>query len=150
MTEFDKLCQEAEDIDWETRVAIIRGKSEEILPLLSEARSGDASGADIFATFLLGALAADGKLTEEEYALLFPLLQSFLGDSINYEDARKAVAGMRKESRELKILGKRLMDVVGEFSQDLRKDIVLVIMLICAVDGKISFSEKNWIRSLLF
>ena len=150
MTEFDKLCQEAEDIDWETRVAIIRGKSEEILPLLSEARSGDASGADIFATFLLGALAADGKLTEEEYALLFPLLQSFLGDSINYEDARKAVSGMRKESRELKTLGKRLMDVVGEFSQDLRKDIVLVIMLICAVDGKISFSEKNWIRSLLF
>ncbi|MGN1163895.1 MAG: hypothetical protein ACI4S4_03710 [Candidatus Ornithospirochaeta sp.] len=150
MTEFDKLCQEAEDIDWETRVAIIRGKSDEILPLLNEARAGESSGADIFATFLLGALAADGKLTEEEYALLFPLLQSFLGDSINYSDARKAVKGMKKESRELKELGTRMIEVIGEFSPDLRKDIVMVIMLICAVDGKISFSEKNWIRSLLF
>ena len=28
MTEFDKLCQEAEDIDWETRCAIVRGKSQ--------------------------------------------------------------------------------------------------------------------------
>ena len=150
MTEFDKLCQEAEDIDWETRVAIIKGKSEEILPLLSGERVGDATGADIFATFLLGALAADGKLEEEEYALLFPLLQSFLGDSINYADARKAVRGMKKESRELKALGTRMIKTIGAFSPQLRKDIVMVIMLIAAADGKISFFEKNWIRSLLF
>ena len=142
MTEFDKLCQEAEDIDWETRVAIIKGKSEEILPLLSGERVGDATGADIFAAFLLGALAADGKL--------FPLLQSFLGDSINYADARKAVRGMKKESRELKALGTRMIKTIGAFSPQLRKDIVMVIMLIAAADGKISFFEKNWIRSLLF
>ena len=36
MTEFDDLCREAEDIDFETRCAILKGKSQEILPLLSE------------------------------------------------------------------------------------------------------------------
>ena len=33
MTEFYELCKEAEDIDFETRCAILRGKSEELLPL---------------------------------------------------------------------------------------------------------------------
>ena len=32
MTEFDDLCREAEDIDFETRCAILKGKSQEILP----------------------------------------------------------------------------------------------------------------------
>lgn len=150
MTEFDKLCQEAEDIDWETRCAIVRGKSEEILPLLQGQSSDGVNGTEIFTTFLLSAMAADNKLTEEEYALLYPLLKTFLGDSINFDDAKKAVGSMRKESRELKKVTEDMLDVIASFSQELRKDIVLVIMMICAADGKISLSEKLWIKKLLY
>ena len=79
MTEFDDLCREAEDIDFETRCAILKGKSQEILPLLSEKSEDGESGADILSTFLLSAMAADGRLCREEYDLLYPLLSSFLG-----------------------------------------------------------------------
>ena len=44
MTEFDELCKEAEDIDFETRCAILRGKSEELLPLLSEEAKMERAG----------------------------------------------------------------------------------------------------------
>ena len=150
MTEFDDLCREAEDIDFETRCAILKGKSQEILPLLSETSEDGESGADILSTFLFSAMAADGRLSSEEYDLLYPLLSSFLGEKINYTDAKKAVGAMRKENREMKKISEDMVGVLAEFSEDLRREIVLVIMMICAADGKISLSEKLWIKKLLF
>ena len=150
MTEFDDLCREAEDIDFETRCAILKGKSQEILPLLSEKSEDGESGADILSTFLFSAMAADGRLSSEEYDLLYPLLSSFLGEKINYTDAKKAVGAMRKENRETKKISEDMVGVLAEFSEDLRREIVLVIMMICAADGKISLSEKLWIKKLLF
>ena len=150
MTEFDDLCREAEDIDFETRCAILKGKSQEILPLLSEKSEDVESGADILSTFLFSAMAADGRLSSEEYDLLYPLLSSFLGEKINYTDAKKAVGAMRKENREMKKISEDMVGVLAEFSEDLRREIVLVIMMICAADGKISLSEKLWIKKLLF
>ena len=150
MTEFDELCREAEDIDFETRCAILKGKSQEILPLLSEKSEDGESGADILSTFLFSAMAADGRLSSEEYDLLYPLLSSFLGEKINYTDAKKAVGAMRKENREMKKISEDMVGVLAEFSEDLRREIVLVIMMICAADGKISLSEKLWIKKLLF
>ena len=150
MTEFDDLCREAEDIDFETRCAILKGKSQEILPLLSEKSEDGESGADILSTFLFSAMAADGRLSSEEYDLLYPLLSSFLGEKINYTDAKKAVGAMRKENREMKKISEDMVSVLAEFSENLRREIVLVIMMICAADGKISLSEKLWIKKLLF
>ena len=150
MTEFDDLCREAEEIDFETRCAILKGKSQEILPLLSEKSEDGESGADILSTFLFSAMAADGRLSSEEYDLLYPLLSSFLGEKINYTDAKKAVGAMRKENREMKKISEDMIGVLAEFSEDLRREIVLVIMMICAADGKISLSEKLWIKKLLF
>lgn len=150
MTEFDELCRETEDIDFETRCAILRGKSDELLPLLSAKSEVGESGADILSLFLFSAMAADGRLTEEEYKLLHPLLESFLGENINYNDAKKAVSSMRKENREMKKISEEMISVLAEFSEDLRKEIVLVIMMICAADGKISLLERSWIKRLLF
>lgn len=150
MTEFDELCKEAEDIDFETRCAILRGKSDEILPLLSQESEDGGNGEDILSTFLFSAMAADGRLTEEEYNLLKPLLESFLGKSISYSDAKKAVGAMKRENREMKKVTEEMIKVIADFSEDLRKEIVLVIMMICAADGKISLSERNWIKRLLF
>ena len=150
MTEFYELCKEAEDIDFETRCAILRGKSEELLPLLSEKSVDGESGEDILSTFLISAMAADGRLSQEEYDLLHPLLLSFLGEKMNYKDAKKAVGSMKKEARDMKKISEKMIEVLSEFSDELRKEIVLVILMICASDGKVSLSEKLWIQKLLF
>lgn len=150
MTEFYELCKEAEDIDFETRCAILRGKSEELLPLLSEKSVDGESGEDILSTFLISAMAADGRLSQGEYELLHPLLSSFLGEKMNYKDAKKAVGSMKKEAREMKKISEKMIEVLSEFSDELRKEIVLVILMICASDGKVSLSEKLWIQKLLF
>lgn len=56
---------------------------------------------------------------------------------------------MRQEQREMKKVVDEMVDVLGILSDDLKNDIVLVCMLICAVDGKISLKEKSWIKQLL-
>ena len=42
-----------------------------------------------------------------------------------------------------------MVDLIGFFSEEMKADIIIVIMLICAVDGKISSKEKKWIKALI-
>ena len=149
MSDFNKLCKEFEQIDATTYRALLAEKSLKVLPALMAITEDGLSGAEIFATFIMGAIAADGKLSEEEYLLVYPLLSLFFGDSVNYEDCKKAVRSLRKESNELKKIVDEMVDVIGLVSDDLKDYIIIVIMLITAIDGKISLREKNWIKKLI-
>ena len=42
-----------------------------------------------------------------------------------------------------------MVDILGELDDELKDDIVIVCMMICAIDGKISLKEKNWIKQLI-
>lgn len=44
---------------------------------------------------------------------------------------------------------KEMVDVFGQLSDELKEDIIIICMLICSIDGKISLKEKNWIKKLL-
>ena len=149
MKDFDKLCIEFEQIDADTYADVLMSKSEVILPVLMAFSEDGLTGAEIFASFIYGAIAADGKLSEEEYALVYPLLHIFLGDDVNYEDTAKAFRSMKSDNREMKKRVDEMVDLIGLFSDELKADIIIVIMLICAVDGKISLREKNWIKQLI-
>lgn len=149
MKDFDKLCREFEQIDADTYADVLMSKSEAILPVLMAFSEDGLTGAEIFASFIYGAIAADGKLSEEEYTLVYPLLHIFLGDDVNYEDTAKAFRSMKSDNREMKKRVDEMVDLIGLFSDELKSDIIIVIMLICAVDGKISLREKNWIKQLI-
>lgn len=149
MSDFDRLCKEFENMDILSYSALLAERSQRILPALSAVTQDGESGVEIFMTFIIGAIAADNRLAEEEYALIYPLLHAFFGESVNYEDAKKAFNKMKPEHKEIKNITDEMVDMLGLLSTDLKKDIVLVCMLICAVDGKISLKEKNWIRQLI-
>lgn len=107
------------------------------------------TGVEIFASFIFGAIAADGRLSETEYAVLSPLLHAFFGDELDYETCKKAFRQMRPEQKELKKTVDEMVDVLGLLSDDLKDDIITACLLICAVDGKVSLREKNWIKQLM-
>ena len=56
---------------------------------------------------------------------------------------------MAPEQRELKKSVDEMVDVLGLLSDDLKDDIITVCLLICAVDGKVSLRERNWIKQLI-
>ncbi len=149
MKDFDLLCKEFEQMEPEKYATYLNVKSAEILPILKSAAADGLSGTIIFFSFVLGAIAADGKLSTDEYNLIYPLLNVFLGDSINYENAKDIFKSLKRESKDLKNVTTKMIDILGLLSENLKEDIVIICMMICAVDGKISFKEKKWIMQLI-
>ena len=149
MKDFNSLCKEFEQMNPLTYQEYILKKSAEIVPILSATAENGVAGTVIFFSFVLGAIAADGKLSEEEYNLMFPFLQVFLGDSIEYSVAKSKFKQLKKENKELKNVVNQMIDIIGLFSDDLKQDIIIICMMICAMDGKISLKEKKWIMQLM-
>ena len=149
MKEFNLLCKEAEEIDLFTYNAVLAQKSLRILPALRAITEDGLSGAAIYASFILGAVAADGRLSEEEYLLLYPMLRAFFGDDVDYESVKKAFSKAGPERRALKKSVKEMVKVFGELDEDLRDDVVTVCLLITAIDGKVSLKEKAWIKQMI-
>lgn len=149
MREFNLICKEFEQLDSLSYGVILAKKSAKILPALKNITKDGLTGAAIYSTFILGAIVADGRISEEEYALCYPLLRSFFGEEIDYNDVKKAVKLLKTESKELKRNVDEMVDILGELDDELKDDIVIVCMMICAIDGKISLKEKNWIKQLI-
>ncbi len=149
MKAFDELCREFEQLDAVSYTALLAEKSAKILPALRAVTGNGIDGTALFAAFVLGAVAADGKLSEEEYLLCYPLLHAFFGDDVNYDDCKDAAKHLRSESRAFKKSLDEIVDFLGLLSDDLKNEIVLVALMICAIDGKVSPKEKNWIKKLV-
>ena len=121
MSDFDVLCRVLEEMDPDTYNDLLVRKSARVVRDLSGFTRDGADAVTLFADFILCAVALDGRLAEEEYVLAKPIL-----DTILESDA-----------------------LLGEVSPDLKDDIVMVCMLVCAVDGSISERERAWIRQLI-
>ena len=149
MREFNELCKEVENMDVLSYSAILKEKSLRILPALADILEDGIDAVSVFATFIIGSVVADGKVNEEEYVLLYPMLHTFFEDQIDYEDCKAIAKEFRKEGKELKKYVGYMIDILGSVSDDLKEDIIDVCLLICAVDGNISLREKNWIKQLI-
>ncbi|MGN1327102.1 MAG: TerB family tellurite resistance protein, partial [Clostridia bacterium] len=120
-----------------------------ILPELNAITEDAITATTIFATFIIGSIVADGKIKEEEYILLYPMLYTFFGDSVDYEECKKIARKFKKEGKELNQYIDYIVDILGMFSDELKEDIITVCLLICAIDGNISAKEKNWVKQLI-
>ncbi len=149
MRDFNSLCKEFEELDVLSYGAILSEKAQSVIPALSAVTGNGLDGISVFLTFVMGAVAADGRLSEEEYLLCYPLLHAFFGDEVNFDDSKKALKRLQPESRELKKALDDMVDIFGLVSDALKEDLIVICMLICSVDGKISFKEKNWIKKLI-
>lgn len=149
MKTFNSLCKEFERLDPLTYGVLLTEKSVKILPELKKITEDGIEGTTLFAAFILGSIVADGKIDENEYLLLSPMLHTFFGESMDYETCRQLAKYYKKEGKEFKKYLDLVVDLLGQISDDLKDDIITVCLLICCVDGKISSKEKKWIRQLI-
>lgn len=149
MKEFDKLCNEFEEMDALTYTAVLADLSQKIAPALAEVMQDGLDGLTLFAAFIIGAVVADGELSMEEFELTYPLFGIFFGDGVEYKDCNYIVGKMRRETRQFNRYVNDMADAFGQLSEEFKNDIVLVCLMICAIDGKVSPKEKRWIKKLL-
>jgi len=150
MFEFNKLCKAFEEMDPQTFGAVIAEKSVAIVAALSAITKSGLDGMTIYLNFILCSIAADGKLAEEEYMVLKPAFEKLAGKEVSYEDAVAIfkAAGLDK-AKDYKNLVDEMVDILGMISLDLKRDVIIVCMMVCSIDGKISRKEKKWIKQLI-
>ena len=142
MFEFSNLCRTVELMGPQKRAEIIAEKSPGIIQALSAITESGRDGAAIYLNFILCAIAADGKLDENEYQMIRPMLEKAAGRELTFE------AGLDRPA-EYKRAMDLMVDVIGTLSMDLKKDIVIVCLMVCAVDNRISRKERKWIKQLI-
>ncbi len=150
MSSFNDLCKLMESLDPATYGQVMVEKTADVLIGLRGITCDGLDALAIYTDFILCSVAADGKLSEEEFLLVKPVLDLVAGADVSYEDAKAIfkAAGLDKP-KEYKDAMDKTVDLLGLVSPQLKDDIILVCMLVCAVDGKISFKEKRWIKKLI-
>ncbi len=153
MSQFDEYCDRVNALPMEIKAKHIEELTKAILPALKEIADSDDSDLDfvsIYLDFVLAAVGADGKLSEEEYLLTKPFFDSIAKCDTTYEDAVKIFkdAGL-DDPATYKNAVDLMADLIGLISDDLKNAIVNLTLLICAIDGEITDSEKNWIHQLV-
>lgn len=87
-------------------------------------------------------------MTEEEYLVSYPLIRAFFGNEITYEDCKKATKSVKSEKEYIKKAEEGMLRMFGILPEEIQNEIIIISMMICAVDGKISHKEKNRIKNL--
>lgn len=149
MREFDKICKEIDNLSVAEYSTILAAKSMRLLTELKLLTAGGIEGDMAFITFIIGSVVADGKLSEEEYILIYPLLREYFGEEVDYDECKKLVRKSISDNKDIKNLVNAMTDIFGQLSDELKEDAITVCLLICSVDGKISLKEKMWVKQLI-
>lgn len=149
MKEFNEICRAAESLNPVEYGLLLAAKTAKIFPALHALTKDPEESAAIMATFMIASVYADGKLDEAEYEIMKPMLEEFFGQEVDFEQAKTVVKAFKPEGKELKEVVDRMVDLLGEFSDELKEDVITVCLLVCAIDGKISAREKRYIKQLI-
>lgn len=145
---FEETYARFEAIDKTDYKAVLEQYANETLPVLMDITGSESTGARLLAQFVLAAAVADGELAENEYALLEPMFKSFFGDEVSFAESKALVKTMAKGEKGLTELADDLIDLLGILSDEFKAQLVMICLMICAVDGNVSESEKQWIKRL--
>ena len=149
MFDLEKVCAEVEKLDPMTFAQQIADKSKSVISGMASIVGDTDDAAMLFKVLVFGAVISDGKLDEKEFGLIKPLLEEVVEQEINYEEATEFMSALKTEGAKYKSMITTLIGMFGAVSDELKSDIVMLCLLVCASDGKISKREKNWLAKLV-
>lgn len=142
MVDFQKLCDEYENLTFPQRVKDLADKSIKVFSRLSAMDIDLAAAKKTLAAFILGSIVNDGELNEMQYLLMYPSLMRVFGERYDFSDV-KSLFESNLEDNELQML--KLLSLVDD---DVRRDIIAICIMVINVDGKIPSEEKQYIKKL--
>lgn len=148
MFEFKKLCDAFEHLSWTEKGLMLTEKSVKIIAKLHLLDIDGIEPVRTLAGFIIGSVVADGKIDEREYLLIYPTLVQAFGRDFDFAsvkesfkkdvDGRKAVAAYTED----------MLAVLDLLDEDLKNDVITLCLCVTAIDGKISFKERRYIKRL--
>lgn len=147
MFEFNKLCNELENLNPVERGLILAEKSVSVAKGLA-ALDLPFDPVKTLVTFIIGSVVSDGSLSEKDYLYIYPSLVKAFGNDFDFLSAKQALQIAKDVKKEISKDTKELISVIGMCDEELATDIIALCLLITSADGKISLNEKRYIRQL--
>ena len=149
MSDFDTLCKQLEQMDPTTFADIFSKKSDDVIKSLVALTADGTDGVTAYLQFILASVAADGVLSKPEFLLLKPMFDKMAEKDVSYEEGVEIFKGLGLDKPEAyKNIIDTMVDIIGLVDEDMKDDIVLLCLLVCAIDGEITKEEKDWIKQL--
>ena len=149
MSDFDTLCKQLEQMDSATFADIFSEKSVDVISALTALTADGKDGVTAYLQFILASVAADGVLSKPEYTLLKHLFDRMADKDTTYDEAVEIFKGLGLDKPDAyKDIVDTMVDIIGLVDEDMKDDIVLLCLLVCAIDGEVTKEEKDWIRQL--
>lgn len=148
MFEFKKICDAYERLPAVEKGLMITEKSVKILAKLNTL---DLEGIDPLSTlagFIVGSVVADGKINEQEYLLMYPSLIAVFGYQFDLAAVKQTFIGKTDVKRQLTAYLNGMLKIFSLLDENLKTDVIMLCLCIAAIDGKISYKEKKYIRTL--
>jgi hypothetical protein len=149
MLDFNKLYNYVLNLDNLSYTTMLVEKAKAVLPKLNIISVGEENGEKIFFSFVLCAIYSDNKLSIEEYDIIKKHLSLFFGENTSYAETKNAAKKMKNEIKQIQNDADKMLDLFSLLDSKLKEDIVVVSLLICAIDNKISKKERDWIKKLI-
>ena len=149
MSDFDTLCKQLENMDPAKFAEIFDKKSADVISTLVALTADGKDGVTAYLQFILASVAADGVLSKPEYLLLKPMFDRMADKDVSYDEAVEIFKGLGLDKPEAyKDIIDTMVDIIGLVDEDMKDDIILLCLLVCAIDGEVTKEEKDWIRQL--
>ena len=149
MFDLEAVCSEVEKLDPMTFANRISEKGKAVMSGIASIVGDEENATTLFSALMFGAVISDGKLDEKEFGLIKPLLEEAIEEEVNYEDAVEFMNGLKSQSSDYKKMISAIVEMFGAVSDELKSDIIMLCLMVCASDGKISKREKNWLAKLV-
>ena len=150
MSSFEELCKALEEMDPITFNQKFNQLSVSVLDDLSIINADGMDAYTDYLSFVLAAVAADGELSEKEFVVIKPLFDKSAGKDVSYEEAVQMFKDMGLDKPDnVKNAADLMVDVIELVSPETKDKIVMLCLMICAIDGKVTDDEKKWIAQLI-
>lgn len=148
MFEFKKLCDAFEEMSTVEKGVILTEKSVSILAKLRSLEIPGIDAVTALAGFIVGSVAADGKLNEQEYLLIYPALVQAFDTGFDFATVKEAFSRGRDGRKLAAEYTEEMIRIFDCLDEGLKADVITLCLCVVAIDGKVSLKEKNYIRRL--
>ncbi len=150
MSTFNELCKKLEDMDDESYNQTFNALSVKVMDDLAALTETGDDAYSVYLQFVLAAVAADGKLSPDEFNLLKPFFDKAADSDVTYEDAVAMFNEMGLDNPEdIKGVADLMVDIIELASPEAKDDIVMLCLMVCAIDREVTDEEKKWIAQLI-
>ena len=148
MFEFQKLCSEVEALTPAESGLMLADRALSVTEGLAALNLQGINPVEVLASFIVGSVVSDGKISEKDLLNIHPDLVKALGDLCDIVGVERVYKVSKDVKKEIIGYTRLLQQIIAAADEKLAGDIVMLCLLITSADGKVSLKEKRYIMQL--